>query len=245
MLLGCRITKKEEVGLYNADLIQASFYKGWGVRLEELKEIASLCRERKIRYVIHPVNFFLSETRPREREETMEALRLMAQWTDLGLIIHDECTPWGGRLFGLWERNYRDGIEELQRLCRISIENANNSCDAIWFWRNFASSITVDIGHLEAAGINAYKAVRDFPDDLLNKLEYIHLHRNNGLRAGLTDHWPLTRRCREIKALERLLKRRSDIKVILEVNETEAIEENLRIVKELALKRTSYKTLHP
>lgn len=234
MIFGYRITEKEEVGLYNADLIQVSFYKGWGMRIDELKEITSLCREEKIRYVIHPVNFFLSETRPKEREETMEALRLMAQWTDLGVIIHDECTPFGGRLFGLWERNYRQALEELQGLCRISIENANNSRDAIWFWRNFASSITLDIGHLEAAGINAYKAVRDFPDDLLGKLEYIHLHRNNGLRAGLTDHWPVTRRCRELKALESLLKRKPDIKVILEVNETEAIEENLRIVKELA-----------
>lgn len=234
MLYGYRITNKEEVGLYDVDLIQVSFYNGWGIGLRELEEITSLCKEKKIKYVIHPVNFFLSETRPKEREETMEALRLMARWTDMALIMHDEGVPLGGRLFGLWEKNYRDALYELEEICKVSIENANNSYDAKWFWRNFASSITIDIGHLEAAGIDSYKAVRDFPSDLLNRLEFVHLHRNNGLRAGLTDHWPITRKCREVKALEGLLKIKSDIKVILEVNETEAIEENLRILEEIA-----------
>jgi len=68
---------------------------------------------------------------------------------------------------------------------------------------------------------------------LLSRVEYIHLHRNNGLRGGLTDHWPITRKCREVNALKELLKKKSDIKVILEINETEEIEENLRILGEL------------
>jgi hypothetical protein len=179
------------------------------------------------------VNFFFSETRPEERERTMDALRFMARFADLGLILHDECAPLMGRLFGEWEKNYRNGLEEIQGICHVSIENAINSHDAEWFWRNYASSITIDIGHLEAAGINTQKWVKDFPSDLLDKVEYIHLHRNNGFRAGLTDHWPITRKCNEVNALKELLNRKSDIKVILEINETEEMEENLRILGEL------------
>lgn len=233
MIYGYRVTDKEEIGLYTSDFVQISIYRGWGMGLKGLEGITSLCKDKKIRYVIHPVNFFLSETRPKEREETMAALRIMAKLADMALIIHDEGVPFGGRLFGLWEKNYRDGLAEIGEICHISIENANNSHDAEWFWRNYASSITLDIGHLESAGINSEKWVKEFPSDLLNKLEYIHLHRNNGLRAGLTDHWPIKRGCRELKALEGLLKRKSDLKVILEVNETEEIEENLKILKGL------------
>jgi len=230
MLYGYRVTDREEVGLYSADLIQISFYHGWGMGLAELEDVVSSCRDKRIRYVIHPVNFFLSETRPREREATMEALRLMARWTDMGLIIHDEGTPLGGRLHGLWEKNYRDGLEELEGLCHVSIENANNSRDVEWLWRNYALSITIDIGHLEASGINSEKWMKDLPSDLLDRVEYVHLHRNNGLRGGLTDHWPITKNCREVKAIECLLKRKSDINVILEINETEELEENLGIL---------------
>ncbi len=233
MIYGYRVTNKEEVGLYNADLVQISFYNGWGMGIEELEEVVSLCKEKKIRYVIHPVNFFISESNEEERHRTMEALRYMARLTDLGLILHDECAPFRGRLFGQWEKNYRDGLYELEGVCKVSIENANNSHDVEWFWRNFASSITIDIGHLEAAGINSSKAIKDFPSDLLNRVEYIHLHRNNGLRGGLTDHWPITRKCREVKALKELLERKPDIKVILEINETEEMEENLKILGEL------------
>lgn len=233
MIFGYRITTKEEVGLYEAALVQISIYNGWGMGVEGLEEITSLCREKKIRYVIHPVNFFLSETRERERRETMEVLRKVARLTDMAMILHDERVPPGSRLFGLWDKYYREALGELEGICKVSIENAINSHDVEWFWRNYASSITIDIGHLEAAGINAQKWVKDFPSDLLDKVEYIHLHRNNGLRAGLTDHWPIKKGCRELKALESLLKRKSDIKVILEVNETEAMEENLRILREL------------
>jgi sugar phosphate isomerase/epimerase len=234
MIFGYRITKKDDVGLYSADLVQISFYNGWGMGIEGLEEITSLCKEKKIRYVIHPVNFFLSETRLKEREETMEVLRRAARLTDMALILHDERVPGGGRLFGIWEKTYRDGLNEIEKICNVSIENANNSHDAEWFWRNFALSITIDIGHLEAAGINSSKAIKDLPSDLLDRIEYVHLHRNNGLRAGLTDHWPITRRCRELNALEGLLKRKSDIRVILEINETEEMGENLRILGELS-----------
>lgn len=233
MLYGYRVTNKEEVGLYNADLVQISFYNGWGMGIEELEEAVSLCKEKKIRYVIHPVNFFLSETRTQERQETMEILRKAARLTDMAMILHDERVPPGSRLFGLWDKYYREALGEIERTCKVSIENANNSHDVEWFWRNYASSLTIDIGHLEAAGINAQKWVKNFPSDLLDKVAYIHLHRNNGFRAGLTDHWPITRKCNEVKALKELLNRTSDIKVILEINETEEMEENLRILGEL------------
>lgn len=233
MKIGYRVTKKEEIGLYKTDLVQISIYNGWGIGVEGLEEMASLCREKNIRYVIHPVNFFLSETRHKEREETLEVLRRAAGMTDTAMILHDERVPPGSRLYGLWDKYYQAALEEMERICRVSIENATNSHDVEWFWRNYAPSITIDIGHLEAAGIDAQKWVKDLSSDLLDKVEYIHLHRNNGLRGGLTDHWPITRRCREVKALKGLLKRKSDINVILEVNETEELEENLRILEEM------------
>lgn len=234
MQIGYRVTKKEEIGLYPADLVQISIYNGWGMGVEGLEELTSLCRGKGIRYVIHPVNFFLSETRPEERRETMEVLRRAAGLADMAMILHDERVPPGSRLYGLWDKYYREALEEMEAICRVSIENATNSHDVEWFWRNYTSSITIDIGHLEAAGINAEKWVKDLSSDLLDKVEYIHLHRNNGLRGGLTDHWPITRKCREVKALDGLLKRKSDIKVILEVNETEELEGNLDILREIA-----------
>lgn len=233
MLYGYRVTKKEELGLYKADLVQISIYNGWGMGVEGLEELTSLCGGKGIRYVIHPVNFFLSETRPEERGKTLEVLMKAADLTDMAMILHDERVPGAGRLFGLWDKYYREALGEMEGICRVSIENATNSHDVEWFWRNYASSITIDIGHLEAAGIDAQKWVKDFPSDLLDKVEYIHLHRNNGLRGGLTDHWPITRKCREVKALEALLKRKSEITVILEVNETEELEGNLNILREM------------
>jgi len=52
----------------------------------------------------------------------MDALRYMARLADLGLILHDECAPFRGRLFGQWEKNYRDGLYELEGICKASIE---------------------------------------------------------------------------------------------------------------------------
>lgn len=227
MLSGYRITKKEEVGLHDADFVQIGFYNGFGTGINEIKEIALLCRDRNIRYIIHPINFFLSETRSRERKNTMNILTALARLTDLGLIVHDEWTPYGGRLNSQWEKNYRKGLNELKDICKVSIENANNSHDAEWFWRNFASSITIDIGHLEAAGINSVNKLKNFPSDLLDKLEYIHLHRNGAHR----DHWPITEDCKEIKAFEEILKRKPDIKAILEINEMEELEKNLKLLE--------------
>jgi sugar phosphate isomerase/epimerase len=116
---------------------------------------------------------------------------------------------------------------------RISFENATHVADVRWFWDNYAESITFDIGHAEVAGLDSIAFVRSLDDETVGKIEYVHVHRNNGLHGGITDHWPLTPGCREVEALRELLRRKSGIGVILELNETEQIGESLRILRHL------------
>jgi hypothetical protein len=59
------------------------------------------------------------------------------------------------------------------------------------------------------------------------------MHRNNGLRGGLTDHWPLRAGCRELKALRKLLERRTEFSVILEINEVEEINDSIALIRAL------------
>ncbi len=61
----------------------------------------------------------------------------------------------------------------------------------------------------------------------------MHIHRNNGWHGGLTDHWPLSPDCRELRALEELIKIKSDVSIILEINETEMTEDSLKILRAL------------
>lgn len=67
----------------------------------------------------------------------------------------------------------------------------------------------------------------------VGRIEFVHMHRNNGLHGGITDHWPLRPDCREVRALRKLLARRSDVSVILELNEVEQIGESLDILRSL------------
>jgi len=47
------------------------------------------------------------------------------------------------------------------------------------------------------------------------------------LTAELTGHWPLTRDCREVMEL---LRRKRNVAVLLEINDTDSIDGNLEIL---------------
>jgi sugar phosphate isomerase/epimerase len=121
----------------------------------------------------------------------------------------------------------------LQSVTPVSFENATDTRDVIWFWNNYADSITLDIGHVEVAGMDSVQFVNFLDTSLIDKIQYVHLHRNNGWRNGLTDHWYITPDCKEVKALKELLRRKQDVGIILEINETEKTEESLRILRQI------------
>ncbi len=196
--------------------------------LELMMGCAHACREADIRYVIHPVRYSLLQ------EDMFQDLRKIAEWADLALILHDEKTPDGGRLKGQHDARFRKALEELKSITSISFENSTDTADVKWFWNNYAdNSITLDIGHIESSGLNSVEFIRSLDKECIEKIQFVHIHRNNGLRGGITDHWPLRLDCREIKALEELIKIKSDVSVILEINEIEEIQDNLEILKSL------------
>ncbi|MGB9715892.1 MAG: hypothetical protein ACPL1G_05755 [Thermodesulfovibrionales bacterium] len=234
MIYGYKVTKESEVSLYPASLIQISVYRGYEKGIEQMLKVVSACRLRHIRYVIHPIGYFLSETRAEHRKKTITIMHEIAKHVDLALIIHDETTPWGTRLEGIFEESYKDALYELTKICPVSIENANNSHDIHWFWRQFATSITIDIGHLEAAGIDSVNFVKELGEDLIEKINFVHIHRYNGLHDGeLKDHWGLLKDCRELKALKLLLKRKKEIGVILEIVDMDSLEESMKLIEML------------
>jgi sugar phosphate isomerase/epimerase len=234
MIYGYRVVKEEEVGLYPVNLIQISVYRGFGEAIDQMMKAASACRSLNLRYVIHPVGYFISETREDQKARTMELMQKIVHHVDLALIVHDETTPWGTRLEGIYEDTYRKALLELSEVCPLSIENANNSYDIEWFWRRFAKSVTLDIGHLEAAGIDSIEFVQKLGEDIIEKLNFVHIHRFNGLHGGgLRDHWGLLKDCRELKALKFLLERKRDIGVILEIIDVENLGESLKLFEML------------
>lgn len=234
MFYGYRVIKEEEICLYHADLIQISVYEGFKNGMDHVMKAISTCRFLNIRYVMHPVGYFLSETNDNHRMKTMEVMLTIAKNTDLALIVHDETTPWGTRLEGPYEKAYREALLELSAICPVSIENANNTHDIEWFWRKFATSITLDIGHVEAAGIDSVRFVKELKTDLLDKLSFVHLHRY----GFYGDHLGLLEGCKELKALECLLERKNDIGVILEINDKKNIGKSLKLLERL--KKANY-----
>jgi hypothetical protein len=234
MIYGYRVVNEEEVGLYPTDMVQISHYRGEGKGIGKMIRAAHACRSRGIRYVMHPLGYGLSDTRYTYRSETMDVMRTIAEHVDLALIIHDETTPWGARLHGTYERAFRDALEELSSLCTVSVENAGNTHDIKWFWKLFAPSVTIDIGHLEAAGIDSIRFINELEIDIINKINYVHLHRYNGLHwSGSKDHWSLLKDCKELKALKVLLEQKEDVGVILEINDMENLKESLAILEKL------------
>jgi hypothetical protein len=87
---------------------------------------------------------------------------------------------------------------------------------------------------VESAGLDSVEFVRSLDHGIIDKLQFVHMHRNNGLRGGITDHWPLIPDCMELRALRELLNLKSDISVILEINELEIIGESLKLLRELS-----------
>lgn len=227
MHIGTRITSPEEVGLWDVDLFQISVYHGMKDNLVLMEKCAGKCREEGMRYVIHPVLYSIMD------REMFRSIKIMAEWADLALILHDEKTLDWQRITGEHKITFKSLLGELQSIAPVSFENATDTRDVIWFWNTYADSITLDIGHVELAGMNSVEFINSLDQKIIEKIQYVHIHRNNGWRKGLTDHWYLLPGCREIKALEALLRRKHDIGVFLEVNETEKIEESLMILRAL------------
>ena len=67
---------------------------------------------------------------------------------------------------------YREALLELSKLCPVSIENATNSHDIKWFWREYAASITLDMGHLELAGIDSIEFVQNLESDFIDIIDF-------------------------------------------------------------------------
>ncbi len=227
MIIGSRVLYPEEVDIRSAEIIQISVYRGMKDNLDIMVDCVRACREAGIRYVIHPVNYSLLH------EETFDDLRKMAGYTDLSLILHDERSPGGGRLEGRYDIRFRSALEELESITTVSFENAADTGDIRWFWNNYADSLTLDIGHIESSGFNSVDFVVSLDDKTVGSIRFVHMHRNNGLHGGITDHWPLSQDCRELAALQELIKIKPDVMVILEINEIEEIEESLKLLRDM------------
>lgn len=230
MKIGYRATNREEITRYPADLLQISYWKRFGPTLEEVEAMASRCRELKIPYLLHPVFTPLSETDPDLRKKNLEELTRMAHMTDLGLILHDEKLPDGNRLSGARLEQYRKTLDQLAAICPLSIENATFTEDIDWFWKEMGGSITLDMGHFESCGIDSVDKTLSFPQEIIDRVEYVHMHRKNGEHGGILDHWPLTEDCPEVKALKKLVQRKKNISVILEVNEMDQVGKSIAIL---------------
>ena len=223
MLAGYRITVPREAGRFMADLVQISVYRGMKDNAKRVAACARACREIGRPYVIHPVNYILGNEDP----EVLSELKAMARWSDLGFIFHDEVAPDGGRVTGEMAETLRKNVEKLK--VPISFEDAVNIGDVLWFWKNFAASVTLDVGHLESAGIDSLEFVRQLDPGTLGKIDFVHMHRKHLLRGGLADHWPLIPGCRELLALEELVRSRPSVRAILELNEDET-EDSLKLL---------------
>lgn len=227
MRIGTRIISPREVTRYDAELLQISVYFGQHGGLNFVRRAAHRCRRAGIPYVLHPIGFSLLQ------EDSLKQIELMAPDAGEAIILHDECAPDGEPLAGELADRYGHALERLSIPARLSLENAADSAGAPLFWTTFASSITLDIGHLEAAGLHSVEFVNSLPESLIAKIDYVHIHHNGPLRRGITDHWPLKEGCRELQALEALLRRRDDLGVILEINEHQETGQSLALIRSL------------
>ncbi len=229
-LFGYRIVYPGELGRFKADFVQISFYPWLGDGMQVMEASVRACRERGWHYVIHPVSNGLIKDGP----GALEPFKKMAALCDWALILHDERDPDGARVQGRHGDLLRERVRQLQEFTKVSFENSLNTADAPWFWRSYADSVTLDIGHMEGAGLDSVEYVRGLGDDILKKVDFVHMHRNWQFRSGLTDHWPLTPGCREVRALRELLKKKQSLGIILELNEVEETGESLEILREAA-----------
>ncbi len=245
MKLGYRIIRPEDVGTQPVSFAQISLWRvaGWGVAageqgVTEAIETAQVCRKLGIRTVFHPLEYSLTN---QHAAETLEVTRRLAAAADLGIIIHDEGRDGGTRLTAAEAKRYEQHVGEMSQYCHVSIENSYNSGDISWFWERFVLpapnrlSVTLDIGHLELAGLDSIDFVRNMPNDLVDRTTFVHMHHHDpvGQRA-VKDHRPLLPDCREIKALKELLKRKQDLWVVLELDsKEEGMRQSIELLKDL------------
>lgn len=234
MNLGFRISDKTYFHKFDLSFVQISVWHRSEEDIERIKDLANEVKKRNKRFVIHPFSLYLSETRREKREYYLKTLKKYAEIADLGLIIHDETVPGIGRLQGGWSDAYQEALAEIKKICPVSIENGNDCPSVLSFWKTYASSIVFDIGHFEVAEMDCYQVIKEMEEEkLIGKLDYIHLHRKNGMREnmGICDHWPLVEKCPEIAILKRLLKLKPDVKVILEVDGEEDLRSSLEVLE--------------
>ena len=229
MRIGSRITMPEQVHTWDLDIAQISFYKGFRFNLEHIKVCALACRKKVVPYVIHPVGYRITDT------EMFNEINSVTAWVDEALILHDERASDKGRLEGTDGQQFRKALDALPSRLHVSFENATHTKDIIWFWQHYADSVTIDLGHVESSGLDSIEFVKNLDKEIVDKTEYIHMHRNGHFRNGLTDHWYLTPNCRELEALKTFIQRKSDVSVILEINEIEMIEESLTLLRNMIM----------
>jgi sugar phosphate isomerase/epimerase len=241
MEIGYRIIRPSDVGTQKVKFAQISLWRraDWGVAdgergVQEAIETARACRKAGIRTVYHPLEYPLTgESAP----HTIDMMRKLADASDLGIIIHDEGAN-GGRLEGAEAVQYGVNVRAISRLCPISIENSYNSGDIVWFWERFVVpmpecvSVTLDIGHLEGAGIDSIAFIDRLPQAVVNRIEFVHIHHRDPEAQGVKDHRPLVPGCREMEALNLLLAKKPDVLVIVELD---AAEEGMRESIELLM----------
>jgi sugar phosphate isomerase/epimerase len=227
MRIGYRIIEPQEAGRWRGELVQISVYKNWGGSFDVARDCAERCREVELAHVLHPVGFSLLD------EGDVETVLGLLDLAGEAIILHDERTAEGTRLSNDTLEKYLDAVREMTRSVHVSLENSEFTADAVWFWRTMGGGVTLDMGHMERSGIDSAGFVAMLPEDIISRVDYVHMHHNNGLHGGITDHWPLRQGCRELMALEVLLERRKDIGVILEINERDETEESLRLLAEL------------
>ncbi len=232
MELGYRIIRPDDVGKFSLKLAQISLWRTANWDVAEGEEavlqaiaIAQACKMRGIRTVFHPLEYPLTNA---AAPQTLDVMQRLATASDLGIIVHDEGTADRMRLTAVEAGTYERNVKEISRLCHLSIENSYNSGDITWFWERFVVpfppnvSITLDIGHLELAGLDSVSFVRDMPQRLIDRMQFVHMHHHDGNDTHwVKDHKPLVPGCREIEALKVLLARKSDIRVILELDAAE------------------------
>jgi len=231
MELGYRIIRPQDVGSQPLLFAQISLWRtaAWDVAegeraVTEAIGIASACTARGIRTVFHPLEYPLTNA---YAAQTLDVMRRLAAASDLGIILHDEGGADGKGLSAAEAAEFERNLAAISSLCPVSIENAFNSGDITRFWDRFvvtapkSVSITLDIGHLESADIDAIAFVRDLPERLASRVNFAHMHHKAEERYGIKDHWPLVADCREIEALRELLKRRPGVKVVLELDAAE------------------------